>query len=143
MMRIAQKNWMKVLPVFGTLAMLTGCAATALRPGAERIIVTKKDAPKGCKFLGAVVGEQGGSFSGGLTSNRNLAQGAWNDIRNKAYDLGANFVQLETERAGVTGSGYGSTSPYSGYSSSSHSAQTDVTMTGNAYRCNPADIGLE
>lgn len=112
---------------------LLACAATALKPGAERIIVTRNRAPKGCKFLGAVVGEQGGSFTGGMTSNKNLAQGALNDMRNKAMELGANYVQLETDRAGVTGSG--------GYYSS-HQQQTDVTNTGNAYKCKDADIGL-
>lgn len=115
------------------VALLAGCAATALRPGAERIIVTKKEAPKSCKFLGAVMGEQGGSFAGAYTSNANLAQGALNNMRNNALELGANYVQLETDRAGQTGGGsrYGM-----------HMGQTDVTMTGNAYRCNPEDIGL-
>lgn len=126
----------RILAVVAMSGMIAGCAATALKPGAERIIVSKKEAPKGCKFLGAVVGEQGGSFTGAYTSNKALAEGSLNDMRNKAMDLGANYVQLETERAGVTGSGGGYR--YGG----GHMGQTDVTMTGNAYRCNPDDIGL-
>src|SRR6476469_9625824 len=74
-------------------AVLSGCSATELRPGAEKIIVSRNAAPKGCKFLGAVVGEQGGALTGGLTSNKNLAQGALNDMRNKAIELGGNYVQ--------------------------------------------------
>ncbi len=131
-------KWMEMIALGVTLGALTGCAATTLKAGAEKIIVTKTPAPKGCKFLGAVVGEQGGSLSGGWTSNKNLAAGALNDMRNKALELGANYVQLETDRAGVTGSGSGGAH---GWSSSSQ--QTDVTNTGNAYKCNPADIGLE
>ena len=122
--------------------LFSGCAATQLKPGAERILVTKNPAPKGCKFVGAVIGEQGGSLTGSWTSNKNLALGALNDMRNKAADLGANYVQIETDRAGVTGSGHMS-SGSSGLWGSSHSGQTDVTNTGNAYKCNPVDIGLE
>lgn len=113
--------------------IFSACSATELKPGADRILVSPNAAPKGCHFLGAIVGEQGGSLTGGLTSNANLTQGAMNDMRNKALDLGANYVQMVTNHAGNTGSG-------SMYSSSTQ--QTDVTNTGNAYKCKPDDIGL-
>jgi hypothetical protein len=116
------------------LSILVGCAATHVVPGAERVIVSKNPAPQGCKFMGTVVGEQGGAFTGRWTSNKNLAEGAMNDMKNKAFGLGANYVALENTNAGQTISGgvYG----VSG-------AQTDVTHMGNAYRCNPSDIGLD
>ncbi len=125
-------NHIQFNPIFlGCLVFfVSGCAATALMPGAERIIVTKTAAPKGCKFLGALIGEQGGSLLGFYTSNKNLAQGALNNLRNQALALGANYVELESEHAGSTGG-------------RSSMGQTDVTKTGNAYRCHPADIGLE
>ena len=110
-----------------------GCAATELRPGAAQIIVSHTAAPKTCKFKGQVLGEQGGSLTGAWTSNKNLAQGAMTDMRNKAYDLGANYVVLEESKAGQTGGG----SIYS-----NHSGQTDITQVGNAWSCPPADIGL-
>jgi len=110
---------------------LIGCAAIQLKPGADRVIVSRNNPPKGCKFITSVTGSQGNFFTGGYTSNRNLAQGAMNDLKNQAIGMGANYVQLETNQAGVTGSGGGGR------------AQTDVTNTGNAYRCNPADIGLD
>jgi hypothetical protein len=128
------KEFSKGILSGATLFLVIGCSVTPLRHGAERIIVTKSPAPKGCKFLGAVVGEQGGSFLGRFTSNKTLAQGSLNDMRNSALDMGANYVQLESESTGVTGGG-----SYSGY----HSGQTDVTKTGNAYRCVPSEIGLE
>lgn len=117
------------------LTTVFGCAATTLRSGAEKIIVTRNSAPKSCKFLGALVGEQGGALSGPFTSNKNLAQGAWNDLRNKALELGANYVQLEDTHAGNTGSG-GAWSNGGGGSFS----QTDVTHAGNAYKCPPEEI---
>lgn len=115
-----------------------GCSATQIRPEANRVIVTHQAAPKGCKFLGSVVGEQGGSLTGGWTSNKNLQQGALNDMKNKAYDLGGNYVVLENTNAGnTTSGGFGS----SGGSFSGQ--QTDVTHMGNAYKCAEGDIGAK
>jgi len=117
---------------------MSGCAAKAIRPGAERVIVSRQSAPKTCKFKGQVLGEQGGAIWGGLTSNKNLALGAMNDIRNNAMELGANYVVLEDSRAGQTITGSGS----NGFSSAS-GQQTDVTQVGNAYLCPAGEIGLE
>lgn len=117
--------------------LIAGCAAKEIRPGAEKIIVSRQAAPKTCKFKGQVMGEQGGSFTGGWTSNKNLAQGAMNDMRNQALDLGANYVVLEESKAGSTMSGGGG----SGFFSMS-GQQTDVTQVGNAYVCPAEDIGV-
>ncbi len=125
------KGLMLVVPAF---LFFSGCAAKGVRPGAEKILVTKNPAPKGCKFLGTVIGEQGGALTGGWTSNKNLAVGAINDMKNNALDLGANYVSLEVNTAGSTmsGSGHG----FSG-------GQTDSTYTGNAYKCPPELVGLK
>lgn len=104
------------------LLALPACAATSLNPEAARVMVTKTPAPEGCEYLGSVVGEQGGSLTGAYTSNANLAEGALNDMKNKAHAMGANYVVLEDTHAGQTlskGSG----------------GQTDVTHVGNAFRC--------
>jgi len=120
--------------LFGVSALLfTGCAATQVKPGAALVLVTHQPAPKGCKFLGTVIGEQGGALTGGWTSNKNLAQGAMNDMKNKAYDLGGNYVVLENTNAGST---------MSGNMWSMSSSQTDVTHSGNAYKCPPKAIGI-
>jgi uncharacterized protein YbjQ (UPF0145 family) len=113
--------------------LLIGCAAKQLGQGAEKIIVTPQAAPASCKFLGTVIGSQGNFFTGAWTSNKHLAEGALNDMRNRALELGANYVVLATHTAGVTGSA----SSYGG-----SQQQTDVTQTGAAYSCPPADIGL-
>jgi uncharacterized protein YbjQ (UPF0145 family) len=110
-------------------ASSTGCAATALHPGAARVLVTRQPVPEGCEYLGTVIGEQGGSATGGLTSNKNLAEGAMNDMKNKAHAMGANYVLLEDTRAGNT---------ISGSNGSVSGGQTDVTNIGNAYRCERA-----
>jgi hypothetical protein len=130
------KLYNRPFSIFGAVLAISsalGCAAISVKPGAEKVIVTRQSAPKSCKYLGSVVGNQGGSLTGGLTSNRNLAEGATNDMKNKAFDMGANYVVLETNQAGSTQSG-----DYHSFSGQ----QTDVTNTGNAYHCPPEEIGL-
>jgi hypothetical protein len=126
------------LSALAAVLLLNSCSAIKVKPGAERILVSKNPAPQpGCKYLGTVVGNQGNAFTGGWTSNKNLSEGAMNELKNKAFDLGANYVQIETDRAGNTVSGnmFGGSGSMSGQ-------QTDVTMTGNAYKCDPEKLGL-
>jgi hypothetical protein len=104
-------------------------------PQAANIMVSPNPSvPQGCKYLGQVIGNQGNFFTGEYTSNKNLEQGALNDMKNQASQLGANYIQLITNRAGVTGSG----SMANGYGSSDEE-ETNVTYTGNAYKC-PASV---
>jgi hypothetical protein len=106
-------------------AAVAGCAAVDLESGAQQVKVVTNE-PQGCEYLGEVTGSQGDFFTGGFTSNANLETGARNDMKNRAYKLGANTVQLLTNRAGQTGGmGQGSGSI----------EQTNVTYTGAAYKC--------
>ena len=129
----------KVIGLLGLLvatSLYFGCSAIKVHPGAEEVIVSNNKPPKGCKYLGAVVGGQGNFFTGSYTSNSRLAEGANNDLRNKAAALGANYVQIEFANAGNTGSG-------GGRFGVGRSSQTDVTKSGNAYHCEPRLIGLD
>lgn len=108
------------------LSFISGCAATALRPGAERVMVTHMPPSNECKFVTTLVGNQGGSFDGPFTSNRTLAEGAMNDMKNQALQAGANYVVLETTSTGNT---------ISGGKHSMSGGQTDVTHVGNAFVC--------
>ncbi len=117
---------MKVCFLVFAVTLLGGCAATALNPGAARVMVTKTQAPAGCVYVGSVVGEQGGALSGPYTSNSHLAEGAFNDMKNKAHGMGANYVVLEDTQAGST---------ISGNKSGISGGQTDVTHVGNAFKC--------
>ncbi len=132
----------KLLSISALAIMISGCASIPMDPQAARIIAAPNPAPKGCKYLGQVVGNQGNFFTGSYTSNRNLEEGAMNDLKNKANRLGANYVQLITNRAGVTGSMSGAFDRQGGFMSGG-SEQTNVTNLGNAYRCDPKSIGLE
>jgi hypothetical protein len=105
---------------------MVGCGATALSPGAERVLVTRNPAANQCRFAGTLIGQQGNAFEGPFTSNKDLAQGAVNDLKNQAHAMGANYVVLETTTAGNT---------ISGGPRSISGQQTDVTHMGNAFVC--------
>lgn len=128
------KTQFTVLAVAALTVFNFGCAATSVKPEAARILVTRQAAPSDCQFVGTVIGEQGGALTGGWTSNKNLAMGAMNDMKNQAYELGANYVVLENSNAGNTMSFGGGGGIFSG-----SGQQTDVTHTGNAYLC-PDDV---
>jgi hypothetical protein len=95
-------------------------------------MVTRSPAPHDCQFVGTLVGEQGGALTGPFTSNRSLAEGAMNDMKNQAQGVGANYVVLETTTAGNT---------ISGGRHSMSGQQTDVTHVGNAFVCPTPSTG--
>lgn len=110
------------------LVLLSGCAATqTLSPGAKKVLITNNQkVPKGCKYLGSATSNQGNFFTGGFTSNQNLQQGSFNDLRNKAAAMGGNRVILLMSHAANTGS----------MSNGSGGVQeTNVSNTGNVYKC--------
>lgn len=107
----------------GIVFTIAGCSSMELTSEAQQVVLSPNNPPQGCKYVGSVTGNQGNFLTGAFTSNANLEQGAMNDIKNKAAKLGANYVQLITNRAGVTGNQSGG------------SSQTNVTYTGNAYNC--------
>ncbi|ASK79880.1 hypothetical protein CF386_10020 [Paraphotobacterium marinum] len=111
--------------IFLTLivSFISGCAAIKLNPNAKNVIVTPEKPDKDCKYLGSVSGDQGNSFTGEYTSNKNLEIGAMNDLKNNAAALGANYVQLITNRAASDSNGQQT------------SNQTSVSQVGNAFFC--------
>jgi hypothetical protein len=115
----------KVLPSFLILS-LVGCAATPLVSGSHIVRITNTEPGKECKFLGDVTGNQGDLLTGAWTSNENLETGARNALKNKAFAMGGNLIVLLTQRAGQTGSAW---------DGSGGSHQTNVTLSGNVYRC--------
>jgi hypothetical protein len=85
-------------------AILSACAV-AIKPGAEKIPVNKADPAPGCSELGTVKG----------SSSRNDVESVKNEMRNKALDLGANYIRMDT-LSGVPG-------------------YTATVITGTAYKC--------
>ena len=112
------------LPVAIVAATLfAGCAPVPLaNTNATAVRLTNNEPGPQCKFLGDATGSQGDFLRGTITSNADLETGARNDLKNKAAAMGGNVVYVLTSRAGQTGT-------------KENLAQTNVTLSGNVYRC--------
>jgi hypothetical protein len=104
------------------LAILSNsCAATKVLKEARSIeLVNEKPNPSKCKFVGEIVGSQGNWFTGDLTSNKDLVIGARNELRNEAYNLGANVVYIQDMKNTNAWGSLGT---------------TNTTAVGKAYKC--------
>lgn len=112
------------LPMIALAAGLTACAAAPLKvPEAANIMVTRNAPAAGCEFLGEVRGSQGNFLTADFTSDENIVIGARNKMRDAAYAMGANFVQVELEN------------PSHNTADGSSGGVFTSTIIGNAYRC--------
>ncbi len=117
------RDALRIASILTCAATLAACAPTALSPGAAaNVRITHNEPGKECTFLGDVTGSQGNFLAGPITSNADLETGARNDLKNRAAAMGGNVVYLLTQRAGQTGR-------------KDRLEQTNVTLTGNVYRC--------
>ena len=79
---------MKIFGVIFSLALLSGCA-TQLTMQGQQVRTIDKQSDYKCKFIGTVTG----SNSMGNTKAHD-SQGAMNEMRNSAAEIGANAVRL-------------------------------------------------
>ena len=86
-------------PLILSISILaSGCAAAPLiSPDASQVLVTRNAPAEECAFVGEVIGSQGNFWTAEFTSDEDLVRGARNRMRDEAYNLGANFVQIELE----------------------------------------------
>ncbi len=107
--------------------LLEACSSTPLKPAASKIVVSEIP-PIGanCKLLGQITGHEGNFISGEWTSNEELEKGALNDLKNKAADMGANYLEILTTRQGGTGA-FGAVVGFND--------ETTITNSANAYKC--------
>ena len=68
---------------------LNACASTQLKPGAETVVVSEEAPPQTCKEIGRV--DSYTNVNVANTSKNVLL----NIVRNRAYELGGNYVKLE------------------------------------------------
>ena len=108
------------------LALITiaGCAAAPLQvQGAANVLVTRNSPADECRFVGEVLGSQGNFWTAEFTSDEDLIAGARNRMRDRAFELGANFVQIELENQSHNTSDHSLGGVYSS------------VIVGNAYAC--------
>ena len=113
--------------LIATIILVSGCSAIQVNNAGQKVYVTNNSSdPKGCTYLGQVVGHQGNYVSGAWTSNADLDAGSLNDLRNNAAELGANYVQIISNRAGQSAGGSFNNMDFS---------QTTSNVIGNAFKC--------
>jgi hypothetical protein len=123
-MKMKKLKNVSLLGFMAVFTMLSACSAVRLSPEAIKVRLTNQE-PKGCEYLGEISGSQGNAISGGWTSNDNLAEGARNDLKNRAAKLGANVVHILASRDSTTYGGFG---VFGG-------SKTSSNMEGVAYKC--------
>lgn len=77
----------------------------------DKAVIAQFD--RDCTHIGEVIGSEGHWYTYLFISNTNLAQGAINDLKNRAHDMGANTVIVFQNISFVT----------------------SVTLLGQAYTC--------
>ena len=102
------------------VVLLVGCSAKELNPGAQTVIITNTPPSKDCQYLGEVSGSQGNLLTADITPDRELIQGARNEMRNQAHSMGANYVIIVNESTSVN---QGQGGAY------------NATIFGNAFKC--------
>ena len=111
---------MKKLLLTPVLLCLAGCSANSLSSSGQNVIILQSlPSQYHCVYKGEVAGSQGNWMTGGFTTNKNLALGARNDLRNEASKLGANVVVISESISGTNES----------------NELKSVTHVGRAYRC--------
>ncbi len=106
------------------LSSISGCTAAPLqKPAASNVLVTRNTPADDCRFVGEVLGSQGNFWTAEFTSDEDLIAGARNRMRDRAYDLGANFVQIELENQSHNTADHSTGGVYSS------------VILGNAYAC--------
>lgn len=100
---------------------LLGCAANKAIPQAQNIeiVIEQPDRSK-CEYVGEIIGSQGNWFTGDFTANEDLVAGARNELRNKAYKLGANLIYMQDMKNTNAWGSLGT---------------TNTTAVGKAYKC--------
>jgi hypothetical protein len=118
---MTSKRFFGSLFAIACFATLAGCSTAALSPQGAHVAVARSAPASSCRAVGYLVGEGGGTFGGGWISNDQLIEYAMNDLRNKAAERGATYVQSDPPQLG---NGKGTT--------------TTATVTGTAYVCDGA-----
>jgi hypothetical protein len=112
--------------------MLSSCATTPLKPGAENVIVTDSThMPTSCKKLGQVSAFDTNGSSVAFTSHERMQEYQLNSLKNKTVDLGGNVIVITAHET-----------TYSDKHDKEPDALDTHLMQGNAYACSASELTL-
>lgn len=113
-----------VVAILG-MACVSGCSAIKVAPGAQGVELSNAKPAASCSYLGEAIGSQGNWFTGDYTSNKNLMEGARNELRNKAAAMGGNYVWIQNVSNAQAHGALGT---------------SNTTTVGNVYRCGNGQV---
>jgi hypothetical protein len=106
----------KIFPLF-LILLLSSCSLIEIKEikaGDETVrLYENVESIENCLFIDEVIGTQGHWYDYLFISNKNLTQGAINDLKSQAKEIGANSIHVHTNMG----------------------FQTSVTILGQAYKC--------
>lgn len=76
------------------LSSCTFLSPEALKPEAQAVEISKNKPPESCRYVAPTEVAESSLFIDMFTSNDNLVESAYNQLRNKAYLLHANYLQV-------------------------------------------------
>lgn len=83
--------------------MLMACYRTPLELQAKSIIISREEPACCCKYVSDLVAREGKAYNAYFAPIRQLEIGAMNQLRNRAFELNANYVYLLTPRTNYIG----------------------------------------
>jgi hypothetical protein len=101
------------------IGSIFGCAATARTAAGSKVLPVTAPPSADCTNLGQVIGQGGGFWTGGITTNEDLALSAINDASNKAAALGATHIQSSAPQ----------------FAAGEKGTTNSATVVGIAYKC--------
>lgn len=110
--------------------LVSSCATTPLKPGAEKVVVTDAaHAPTSCKSLGLVSAFDTNGSSVTFTSHERMQEYQLNTLKNKTFDMGGNVIAITAHET-----------TYSDKHDPEPDALDTHLMQGNAYACSAAGL---
>lgn len=106
---------------------LAACAST--QPQSPAVIISTQPVPPGCQYVGKLSG--GNAVQANQASPRDqLNNATYQDLKQQAAQLGANYVQVITSKAN-------SAAAFATGSTTTEATGRNVTNTAQAYQCPP------
>lgn len=102
--------------------LLFGCAKE-IEPQGQWVRTTHTKPTGNCSAIADAVGSQGNWITGSFTSNKDLIEGATNDLRNQAGRMGGNMVWIRKQETHTVKTENQQDNP------------VNVTVQGTVYQC--------
>jgi hypothetical protein len=96
------KTLIKMSFISSCVFLLASCDSIPLEPGADTVRLSDTPPNSACRYIGDVQSTIVNGRTAAYTTDKNLNRMANNELRNKTYDLGGNYVYITKQATGYT-----------------------------------------